>query len=242
MPTILLIEDAREMAQIILRELDACGYTTQYASDGLQGWTLFQECAPNLVILDWMLPCMDGLEVLRRIRQGSSVPVLMLTARGEETDRVIGLELGADDYLVKPFGLRELVARIHALLRRSERLQALIAADHQIGPIDPENETGPNMLRWQDLVLDLSAYQAKLADMPIELTHTEFELLRLMLRNPGRTFTRRYLLETIWEEQYLEGDRSVDNVILRLRKKLGPLGDAVETIRSVGYRLKGRQA
>ncbi len=240
MTTILLIEDALDMASVIQRELQACGYTVLHAPDGVEGLVLFQRCTPDLVILDWMLPKIDGLEVLRRIREASPVPVLMLTARGEEVDRVIGLELGADDYLSKPFGLRELVARVRALLRRAERLQEMLAQDKSSG-IDTAHPTNsPEIIQWHNLKLDLGAYLALLDDTPLELTHTEFELLRLMVRNPGRTFTRRYLLETIWDAQYLEGDRSVDNAILRLRKKLGQLGDTVETVRSVGYRWKNR--
>lgn len=229
MTTILLIEDTIELACGIARELQANGYTVHSAYDGLAGWSEFQNESPDLVILDWMLPGMDGLEILRRVRQVSAVPVLMLTARGEEADRVIGLELGADDYLVKPFGLRELVARVRALLRRAERLNELFAADHAAAGSGP-------VLSFSGLTLDPLSYQASLDGAALDLTHTEFELLHLMLRNPGRTFTRRYLLETVWGETYLGGDRSVDNAVLRLRKKLGGLGESIETIRSVGYR------
>jgi DNA-binding response OmpR family regulator len=229
MPTLLIIEDAVDLALGVARELQANGYATHLAHTGPDGLALFQSTSPDLVILDWMLPGLDGLEVLRRIRQASTVPVLMLTARSEEADRVIGLEVGADDYLVKPFGLRELIARVRALLRRAERLREMLAADRSGAAGGPE-------LRWQGLTLDPLAYQAALDGAPLDLTHTEFELLRLMVRNPGRTFTRRYLLETIWDETYLDGDRSVDNAVLRLRKKLGGLGETIETVRSVGYR------
>jgi len=121
MTTILLVEDELELARLVVRELEAAGYTVQHAPDGSTALQLFAESPPDLVVLDWMLPGLDGLEVLRRLRQSSPVPVLMLTARSEEVDRVIGLELGADDYLTKPFGTRELVARVRALLRRQER-------------------------------------------------------------------------------------------------------------------------
>ncbi len=233
MPSLLIIEDAADLARGIARELEANGYTTHLAHTGPDGMALFQSTAPDLIILDWMLPGLDGLSVLRRIRQRSAVPVLMLTARGDETDRVIGLEVGADDYLVKPFGLRELVARVRALLRRHERLADMLAEDRASGS-DASAPLPP--ITWNGLTLDLTAYQAALDGSPLELTHTEFELLRMMVKTPGRTFTRKYLLETVWDQPYLEGDRSVDNAILRLRKKLGRLGEEIETVRSVGYR------
>ncbi len=229
MTAILMIEDAEELARGVARELQANGYTVQLALSGPAGLAAFQVGAFDLLILDWMMPGMDGLEVLRRVRQVSAVPVLMLTARGEESDRVVGLEVGADDYLVKPFGLRELLARVRALLRRAERLQEMLSADQSPARAGQQ-------ISYLGLTLDPLAYHATLDGAPLELTHTEFELLHLMMRNPARTFTRRYLLETVWKENYLGGDRSVDNAVLRLRKKLGVLGDAVETVRSVGYR------
>lgn len=231
MTTLLLVEDARDLAQVIVRDLEAAGYRVLYAADGLTGVQLFTDHQPDLVILDWMLPRLDGLEVLRRIRQHSAVPVLMLTARAEEADRVIGLEVGADDYLVKPFGMRELIARVRALLRRLENLQQLLTADRE--PTATPVTYGP-------LRLDPTGFQATLDGGPLELTRTEFDLLYLLLRNPGRAFSRNYLLDTVWGESYVVGDRSVDNAILRLRKKLGPLGDAIETVWGVGYRVKSQ--
>jgi DNA-binding response OmpR family regulator len=227
--TLLLIEDAIDLAHGIRRELETCGYRVHLAHTGPDGLASFQSLHPDLVILDWMLPGMDGLEVLRRIRQESAAPVLMLTARGDEADRVIGLEVGADDYLTKPFSLRELVARVRALLRRAELLREQLSADRSPAP-------SSQPLTCQGLSLDPLAYRATLDGASLDLTHTEFELLSLMLRNPGRTFTRRYLLETVWGAAYLDGDRSVDNAVLRLRKKLGSLGDSIETVRSMGYR------
>jgi DNA-binding response OmpR family regulator len=169
------------------------------------------------------------LDVLRQIRQDSPVPVLMLTARTEEMDRVVGLEVGADDYLTKPFSMRELVARVRALLRRIENVAQILAADREL-----ERE----ILYYESLELDPVGYRAVLDGEPLELTRTEFDLLHLFLRNPGRAFSRSYLLDTVWRETYFPGDRSVDNAILRLRKKLGPLGDAIETVWGVGYRLR----
>jgi DNA-binding response OmpR family regulator len=227
--TILLVEDAQDLAQVIIRELRANQYRVVHASDGLAALRLHQEEEPDIVILDWMLPRLDGLEVLRRLRQSSAVPVLILTARDEEVDRVLGLELGADDYLTKPFSLRELIARVHALLRRIEHVQRIVARDR--------SET-TEAISYRSVVLDPLAHAASIEDLDLELSHTEFELLHLLLRNPGRTFSRSYLQQTIWNEAYLDGSRSVDNTILRLRKKLGVTGDAIETVRGVGYRLQ----
>ena len=153
----------------------------------------------------------------------------MLTARSAEFDRVLGLEVGADDYLVKPFSMRELIARVRALLRRIEHVQQIVAADR-------ERQT--QALTYQELHLNPETYQVTITGKPVDLTRTEFDLLHLFVCNPGRVFSRTYLLDTIWSENYIPGDRSVDNAILRLRKKLGPLGEAVETIWGIGYRLK----
>jgi DNA-binding response OmpR family regulator len=228
--TILLVEDEAQLARLIERELEAAGYRVRHAPDGAAALRLFADEAPELVVLDWMLPGLDGLEVLRRVRQGSAVPVLMLTARAEEVDRVIGLEVGADDYLTKPFSTRELVARVRALLRRHERLQEMLAADRA---------EGTAALRLGPLEVDPAAHLARLEGEPLDLTRTEFGLLHLLLRNRGRAFSRAYLRDAVWGESSFEGDRSVDNAILRLRKKLGPLGEAIETVWGVGYRLRG---
>jgi DNA-binding response OmpR family regulator len=226
--TVLLIEDAADLARVIYRELEAAGYRVLHAADGLAGLRLHREQRPDLVILDWMLPKLDGLEVLRQIRSSSAVPVLMLTARGEEADRVIGLEVGADDYLTKPFSMRELIARVRVLLRRIERVQQILEADRR---------RDTSVLTYGPLTLDPEAYRATLGGAPLDLTRTEFDLLHLLLRNPGRAFSRAYLLDAVWGENYVPGDRSVDNAILRLRKKLGDLGEAIETVWGVGYRL-----
>ncbi len=227
METILLVEDECELARVIARELETMGYRVAHAADGFQALELHASHQPDLIILDWMLPRLDGLEVLRRIRQTSPVPVLMLTARKEEMDRVIGLEVGADDYLTKPFSVRELVARVRALLRRISHVQQILAEDRQIVA----------SVRYAGLCLEPDAYRATLDGLSLDLTRTEFELLHLLLRNPGRAFSRTYLLDAVWGENYVAGDRSVDNAILRLRKKLGKLGDAIETVWGVGYRL-----
>jgi DNA-binding response OmpR family regulator len=229
MDTLLLVEDELKVAEIVRRELEANGYQVQHATDGVQALLLFERQEADLVILDWMLPELNGLEVLRRIRAKSPVPVLMLTARGDPAERVLGLEVGADDYLVKPFNMPELLARVRALLRRAERIRQMLAADQA-----PEQ----NVLRYDGLELDPQALACTLDGQPLELTAIEFELLALLLAHPGRTFNRMYLVETVWKSTYIDGDRAVDNAVLRLRKKLERLGDCLETVRGMGYRLR----
>jgi DNA-binding response OmpR family regulator len=228
MTTILIVEDAADLAQVIVRRLEAEGYRVFWAADGPSGLDLFARQRPDLVILDWMLPGLDGLEVLRRLRQSSAVPVLMLTARSEEMDRVVGLEVGADDYLTKPFSMRELIARVRALLRRIEHVQQILDQDRR-----PDQST----IHYAGLSLDPEAHRATLEGTILDLTPTEFDLLHFLLRYPGRVFGRAYLLDAVWGEYYVSGDRSVDNAILRLRRKLGDLGDCIETVWGVGYRL-----
>jgi DNA-binding response OmpR family regulator len=229
MKKILLVEDTYDLAQIIIRELMVNGFGVVHASDGLSALHLHNQEHPALVVLDWMLPDIDGLEVLRRIRQNASTPVLMLTARGEEADRVIGLELGADDYLTKPFSMREFLARVRALLRRAEQVQQILQAD-QDGADVP--------LRHGTLYLDPQAHLVMVGDSELDLSPTEFALLHLLMRSPGRAFSRTYLLDTLWGESYVGGDRSVDNTVLRLRKKLGLPGEDIETVWGIGYRLR----
>jgi DNA-binding response OmpR family regulator len=233
MKTILLVEDSPDLAAVIRRELEANGYAVLHTTDGLTALDLHHQHRPDLVILDWMLPGLDGLEVLRRLRQTAPTPILMLTARGEETDRVLGLEVGADDYLTKPFAMRELLARVRAMLRRVEFIQQTLQADRTV-------DEAP--LHHGPLRLDPQRHLATLNGQPLELTRTEFQLLQLLLRHPGRAFSRDYLLEAVWGQHYVGGDRSVDNAILRLRKKLGPLGQAIETVWGVGYRWQSLSA
>jgi DNA-binding response OmpR family regulator len=227
MATILLVEDETSLAQVVLRELEAAGYVTLHAADGDAALRCHAQAHPDLIILDWMLPRRDGLDVLRQIRQSAATPVLMLTARSEEIDRVVGLEVGADDYLTKPFSMRELLARVHAMLRRVELIEQTLRADRR-----PHT----TVLMHEGLRLDADAHHATLHDHPLDLSPTEFDLLYLLLSNPGRAFSRAYLLDTVWDEAYVSGDRSVDNTVLRLRKKLGDLGAALETVWGVGYR------
>jgi len=229
MTTVLLVEDEKDLALVVMRELEASGYNILHAIDGVIALELHRREQVDLVILDWMLPRMNGLDVLRNIRQSSATPVLMLTARSEEADRVIGLEVGADDYLTKPFSMRELVARVRAMLRRNELIRQVLNADRH---------DAAHLLICGPLKLDPQTHIATLNGIELDLSPTEFSLLQLLLRSPGRAFSRAYLIETLWSETYIGGDRSVDNVVLRLRKKLGPVGDAIETVWGVGYRFR----
>src|SRR5512145_2035601 len=171
MNTILLVEDAKDLAQVVRRELEQAGFQVCLAEDGLEALAQLEEHAPDLVILDWMLPKLDGLDVLRRLRQRLAAPVLMLTARSDPADRVVGLEMGADDYLVKPFHLSELVARVRALLRRSERIRQQLVQDQT-----PDQK----VLSWHDLTLDPGQHTCLLASEMLDLTRIEFDLLHLL--------------------------------------------------------------
>lgn len=229
MTKILLVEDAADLADMIRKNLMSTGFDVQTVGDGAAALEAFPSLNPDMIILDWMLPKLDGLEVLKRIRQSSTVPVLMLTARGDEVDRVVGLEVGADDYLTKPFSMHELVARIHALMRRSHLVQQAITSDQS-------HESA--VVHWGPLFISPDLREVTLNGSLLDLSRTEFDLLHLFLRNPRRVFTRAYLLETIWGTTYIENDRSVDSAVTRLRKKLGELGEWIEPVRGVGYHLK----
>lgn len=230
---ILLVEDAIDLANALKRDLIQTGFDVIHADNGLRALELHASQHPDLIILDWMLPGLDGLSVLRQIRSHAATPVMMLTARVEEIDRVMGLEVGADDYITKPFSTPELIARVKAMLRRIELIEQTLKADRQ-----PDDDS---IQVYGGLRLDPSRHHATLDQSPLGLSRTEFDLLRLFLLNPGRAFSRAYLLETIWQADYIGGDRAVDNAVLRLRKKLGPMGDAIETVWGVGYRLQDEQ-
>ena len=226
---ILLVEDTADLAQVLLRELEAAGYSVTHVANGEAALQLEKKNTFQLVILDWMLPGISGLDVLRELRTRSSVSVLMLTARDAEIDRVLGLEVGADDYLTKPFSVRELVARVRAMLRRRELIEQMIVADQALSG---------HVIDVQGLRIEPDAHSASIAGEPVDLTRTEFALLYLLVSNAGRVFSRAYLVDTIWGADYVNGDRSVDNTILRLRKKLKIAGDCIEAVWGVGYRWK----
>jgi DNA-binding response OmpR family regulator len=226
---LLLVEDAIDFAKALITELEQEGYQVFLATDGLIALELHAREKPDLIILDWMLPKLEGIDVLRQIRKSSTTPVLMLSARHDELDRVLGLEAGADDYLTKPFSSLEFLARVKALLRRVEMIRDMLIQDKTLAK--QQLQIGP-------LVLDVQNYWVRLHDELLDLSRTEFDLLQLLMRNPNRAFSRPYLLEVIWGADYIGGDRSVDNAILRLRKKLGVLGDSIETVWGMGYRLR----
>jgi DNA-binding response OmpR family regulator len=227
METILLVEDAYELAQALIQELETHNYRVLHVSDGISALQVHATERPSLVILDWMIPRLNGLEVLRRLRQIAPTPIFMLTARGEEVDRVLGLEMGADDYLTKPFSMREFLARVKALLRRAELVQQILHTD--------QTATEQHLI-YGHLRLDPQAHVATLHAVPLDLSPTEFALLHVLLRNPGRAFHRSYLLDLVWGETYDGGERTIDTTVKRLRKKLGPLGEALETVWGIGYR------
>lgn len=230
MAKLLLVEDHTNLAKIIIEALQQVGFEVTLATDGLNALELNASLHPDLIILDWMLPKLDGIGVLEQIRQRAATPVLMLTARSEEADRIFGLNSGADDYLTKPFSTGELVARVMALLRRMELIKQILATD--------QAKTAIGILTRGSLRLDSGARLAYLSGDQLDLSQTEFDLLHLFLRNPGRAFSRSYLLDTIWGEGYVAGDRSIDNMILRLRKKLSTFGNDIETVWGIGYRLR----
>lgn len=225
MAKILVAEDERDLNKLVRRHLEDEGHEVVQAFDGPSAVLAVQQERPDLVILDWMLPRLDGLEVCRRARRVSIVPILMLTARSEEVDRVLGLEVGADDYMTKPFSIRELLARTRALLRRVELDREANAS-----------EAAPPVLLVGPLRVDVGQHVASVEGRPVELTPKEFDLLALLVRHPGRAFSRDYLMEKVWGFESGGSDRTVDTHILRLRKKLGPVGDRIETVWGIGYR------
>jgi DNA-binding response OmpR family regulator len=226
MASILIVEDESALSDLVRTELEAEGHAVRQARDGRTALQMVEEQTPQLVILDWMLPGLDGLSVCRQLREKHLMPIIMLTARSEEVDRVLGLEVGADDYLVKPFGMRELLARTRAALRRVE-------LDAKQG--ERANDT-QRVITHGPLLVDVAAHQASLDGVELGLTPKEFELLLLFAANPGRAFNREFLIERIWGGAYEGFDRAVDNHIRRLRAKLGDFGEKITTVWGVGYR------
>jgi DNA-binding response OmpR family regulator len=224
--SILVVEDELAINDLIRAELEAEGHVVRQAHDGPTALRLVEEQAPQLVILDWMLPGLDGLSVCRQLRQSYLMPIIMLTARAEEVDRVLGLEVGADDYLVKPFGVRELLARTRAALRRVE-----LEARRGLSAPSDEKAIVHGRLR-----VEPESHRASLDGVELALTPKEFELLFLFVANPGRAFNREFLIERIWGGDFEGFDRAVDNHIRRLRQKLGDAGDKIATVWGVGYR------
>jgi len=214
---VLLIDDDPRLPELLESYLKQNGVTLTHAGDGPKGLSALDQGLFDAVLLDVMMPGMDGLEVCRRIRQKSAVPVLMLTARGDETDRVVGLELGADDYVAKPFSPRELLARLRAVLRRARP------------------ETMAEQLKVGDVQLDVSARTVSMRGQAVELTGLEFDLLAALVRRAGRVVPRDALLQEAGRSDVVVGERTVDVHISHLRQKLGDDGRLIKTVRGVGY-------
>ena len=219
-PLICVVEDEQVIAAAVAARLRAEGFAVEVAHDGPAGVELCARVRPDLVILDVMLPGLDGLEVCRRVQRERPVPVLMLTARGEETDVLVGLGVGADDYMSKPFSPRELVARVRALLRRVERRPAPAGYPARIG----------------ELELDPASRRVTVSGREVHLTPTEFELLSLLASRPGTVYTREQLLAEVWGWRDGSGQRTVDSHVRGLRGKLG--SGLVRTVHGVGYALQ----
>jgi DNA-binding response OmpR family regulator len=215
--TILVVEDEPPIAHAVATRLRSEGFDVTIAADGPAGVELCERLRPDLVVLDLMLPGLDGLDVCREIQRDRPVPVLMLTARDSETDLVVGLEVGADDYLTKPFSARELVARVHALLRRVERRPAVQSATLRVGSV----------------TLEPATRRVSNRDESVHLTPTEFDLLVYLAERPARVFTREQLLTQVWGYHDGAGARTVDSHVRALRRKLG--NDVVRTVHGVGY-------
>ncbi len=221
MPRILIVEDEQDLAGLLDYNLKQAGFETEVALTGASALSKLRNNRPDLLLLDIMLPDIPGTEVARLVKEDpelKQIAVVMVTAKGQETDRVQGLELGADDYLVKPFSVRELVLRVKAVLRRGVP------------------ETGDSLVAGS-ISLDVNRHEVKVDNTPIDLTALEFRLLRTLMERPGRVQTREVLLSDVWGIEADVVTRTVDTHIKRLREKLGPAGDIIETVRGVGYKL-----
>lgn len=227
MGKILIVEDETNIRQLVRYNLEKEGFQVMEAPDGVQGLRTAQREKPDLVLLDLMLPGMDGLEVCRTLKGApatSALPIIMLTAKAEEVDKIIGLELGADDYMTKPFSPRELIARIKAVLRRSQKETAL-----------------PGELQVGRLRFNFSRYEVSMGGVKLELTPKEYELLKMLATNLGKVFTREQLLEKVWGYEYFGDTRTVDVHVRHLRAKMAAdpaTADMLETVRGFGYRLR----
>jgi len=224
MAKILIIEDEPQIVRTLRLYLEQAGFTTAAIYDGAQAIPAYRQERPDLVLLDLNLPGQDGIDVCRALRRESAVPIIMVTARSDETDRLIGLELGADDYVVKPFSPREVVARVRAVLRRVA------------GPL-----ADIDVVRAGELLIDTSAYRAWLSGQPLSLTQSEFEILLALARHEGHVLNRTQLLEETQGIAYEGYERSIDQHIKNLRNKLGKAGapaTLIQTVYGVGYRLE----
>jgi two-component system response regulator VicR len=229
---ILVVDDERPIAEILKYNLEKEGYSVILAYDGEEALRLVEQEEPALIILDIMMPKKDGFTVCREIRAHKDIPIIMLTARETELDKVLGLELGADDYVTKPFSAREVTARVKAILRRAGRKPG-------------GEESAPRRIVHGDLVLDLDQVAVFRRGNPVELTHREFMLLAEMMQRPGHVFTRQQLLNRVWGYDYIGDERTVDVTVRRLREKLEPnpaQPEYLHTKRGVGYYFKRRES
>ena len=231
---ILIVDDEPAVIDLLAYNLRREHYEVQTAMDGREALRLARDTQPDLILLDLMLPEIDGLDVCRELRKESEVPIIMITARGEETDRVVGLELGADDYVCKPFSIRELLARVKAVLRRTQ-------------PTPNETYIGEIIKGPGNLILDTERRSVTIRDNSLNCTRLEFDLLYHLVLNAGRVLSREYLLETVWGYDFAGDTRAVDSAIKRLRAKLRAGSDEqdglatealIESVRGIGYRFK----
>jgi DNA-binding response OmpR family regulator len=223
MSRILVVEDDRDIGELVCRYLEKAGFATQLLASGREGMAAIAATAPDLLVLDLMLPHLDGLEICRSVRANektAGIPIIMLTARGEEAERIVGLEIGADDYIAKPFSPNELVARVRALLRRTHR---------------PPSQA-PSVT-YGSIVMDSERHTVSSLGKSVALTAKEFLLLEYLLKHKGRVLSRDVLLTDVWGYKYTGGTRTVDVHVRRLREKLPPLGEALVTIKQFGYKL-----
>lgn len=221
---VLIVDDELSIQELIRFNLEQSGFETEVASDGITAIEVFESYRPDLIVLDLMLPGKDGYDVCKEIRRTSNVPIIMLTAKETELERVLGLELGADDYITKPFSPLELVARIKAVLRRASGQETHDENEYQVG----------------NIYLQVDTREVKVHDQGIDLTRKEFDLLHIFMQNVGKVLTREILLQKVWGYEYEGETRTVDVHIRHLRRKLGPEGETrIETIHGVGYKLRG---
>ncbi|NMB00698.1 MAG: response regulator transcription factor [Firmicutes bacterium] len=221
---VLIVDDETSIQELIRFNLEQAGFETEVASDGLAALEMFESYKPDLIVLDLMLPGKDGYDVCKEIRRTSNVPIIMLTAKETELERVLGLELGADDYMTKPFSPLELVARIKAVLRRASGQEVQDENEYKVG----------------NIFLQVDTREVKVHDQNVELTRKEFDLLHIFMQNMGKVLTREVLLQKVWGYEYEGETRTVDVHIRHLRRKLGPEGETrIETIHGVGYKLRG---
>jgi len=230
---VLIVEDDQTLLGVLRYNLAKEGYDVVTASDGAQALEVARSEKPEVIVLDIMLPKLDGFEVCRILRREMIVPILMLTAKTEEIDKVVGLELGADDYMTKPFSVREFLARIRAMLRRTEMMKQEVAAS---------KEAQPSVVKVGSLEIDPTRHQVSLSGSVLDLSPKEFDLLAFLASNPGRVFSRDYLLERVWGYDYAGGTRTVDVHIRWLRQKIevDPAHPRhLLTVRGVGYKFEG---